>query len=411
MKKIRIIEAVNQLGLGGTEYAVQLFSKFLNKDLFEVTVIALLNGGERVRLIEDLGIKVIQLNGDLVKLGQLLQETDVFHWHGNGSLEPELFKVIKANKPKIVIQTNVFGQFDNSPFYDVIDYDLYISKMILVRRMKLDMKLQDNYASKRKVLPYPVDVDHINSLVPTEDEVNQFKKANNLQDKFIAGRIGRSDDHKFDLITLDGFAEFAQKNEAARFLLLGSTPKISAHAALLGISDKIITLSTTSDLRQLLVYYKAMDVFLAASSIGESFGMVLAEAMTCGTPVVTISTEKRDNAQIEVIDNNQTGFVVKRDRKKIAAALTRLYEDPQIRVRLSKASKQKISTDYKAGKIAKSLENLIFKHLKLPYQENEKSLVVDFSKELVNDYIKRCIDLYGRPEFLKKILWLFKKKI
>lgn len=116
-------------------------------------------------------------------------------------------------------------------------------------------------------------------------------------------------------------------------------------------------------------------------------------------------------AQIEVIDNNQTGFVVKRDRKKIAAALTRLYENPQIRVRLSKASKQKISTDYKAGKIAKSLENLIFKHLKLPYQENEKSLVVDFSKELVNDYIKRCIDLYGRPEFLKKILWLFKKKI
>lgn len=201
MKKIRIIEAVNQLGLGGTEYAVQLFSKFLNKDRFEVTVIGLLNGGERVRLIEDLGIKVILLNGDLVKLGQLLQETDVFHWHGNGSLEPELFKVIKANKPKIVIQTNVFGQFDNSPFYDVIDYDLYISKMILVRRMKLDMKLQDNYASKRKVLPYPVDIDHINSLVPTEDEVNQFKKANNLQDKFIAGRIGRSDDHKFDLIT------------------------------------------------------------------------------------------------------------------------------------------------------------------------------------------------------------------
>lgn len=165
MNKIRIIEAVNQLGLGGTEYAVQLFSKFLNKDRFEVTVIGLLNGGERVRLIEDLGIKVILLNGDLPKLGQLLQETDVFHWHGNGSLEPELFKVIKANKPKIVIQTNVFGQFDNSTFYDVIDYDLYISKMILVRRMKRDKKLQNNYASKRKVLPYPVDTDHILSLI------------------------------------------------------------------------------------------------------------------------------------------------------------------------------------------------------------------------------------------------------
>lgn len=409
MNKIRIIEAVNQLGLGGTEYAVQLFSKFLDKDRFEVTVIGLLNGGERVRLIENLGIKVILLNGDLIKLGQLLQETDVFHWHGNGSLDPELFQVIKANKPKIVIQTNVFGQFDNSPFYDVIDYDLYISKMILVRRMKLDNKLQNNYASKRKVLPYPVDTDHINSLLPAEAEVNSFKKANNLQDKFIAGRIGRSDDHKFDLMTLDGFAEFAKKNEAARFLLLGSTPKISAHAASLGISDKIITLSTTSDLRQLLVYYKAMDVFLAASSIGESFGMVLAEAMTCGTPVVTISTEKRDNAQIEVIDNDLTGFVVKRDRKKIAAALTQLYQYPQERLKLSTASKQKISKDYKADKIVRSLEDLIYKHLGIPLSEDEKTLVVDYSKTLVNDYIKRCIDLHGRPEIFKRILWIFRK--
>ena len=409
MNKIRIIEAVNQLGLGGTEYAVQLFSKFLDKDRFEVTVIGLLNGGERVRLIENLGIKVILLNGDLIKLGQLLQETDVFHWHGNGSLAPELFQVIKANKPKIVIQTNVFGQFDNSPFYDVIDYDLYISKMILVRRMKLDNKLQNNYASKRKVLPYPVDTDHINSLLPAEAEVNSFKKANNLQDKFIAGRIGRSDDHKFDLMTLDGFAEFAKKNEAARFLLLGSTPKISAHAASLGISDKIITLSTTSDLRQLLVYYKAMDVFLAASSIGESFGMVLAEAMTCGTPVVTISTEKRDNAQIEVIDNDRTGFVVKRDRKKIAAALTQLYQYPQERLKLSTASKQKISKDYKADKIVRSLEDLIYKHLGIPLPEDEKTLVVDYSKTLVNDYIKRCIDLHGRPEIFKRILWIFRK--
>ena len=409
MNKIRIIEAVNQLGLGGTEYAVQLFSKFLDKDRFEVTVIGLLNGGERVRLIENLGIKVILLNGDLIKLGQLLQETDVFHWHGNGSLDPKLFQVIKANKPKIVIQTNVFGQFDNSPFYDVIDYDLYISKMILVRRMKLDNKLQNNYASKRKVLPYPVDTDHINSLLPAEAEVNSFKKANNLQDKFIAGRIGRSDDHKFDLMTLDGFAEFAKKNEAARFLLLGSTPKISAHAASLGISDKIITLSTTSDLRQLLVYYKAMDVFLAASSIGESFGMVLAEAMTCGTPVVTISTEKRDNAQIEVIDNDRTGFVVKRDRKKIAAALTQLYQYPQERLKLSTASKQKISKDYKADKIVRSLEDLIYKHLGIPLPEDEKTLVVDYSKTLVNDYIKRCIDLHGRPEIFKRILWIFRK--
>lgn len=125
MKKIKIIEAGNELGLGGTAYTIQLISKFLNKDNFEVTVVGVKEGGARVKLIQDLGVNVVVLNGDVTKLAPLLRETDVFHWHSDGSLDPELFAIVKANKPKLVLMTNILGLYNPSGFYDLIMIYIY----------------------------------------------------------------------------------------------------------------------------------------------------------------------------------------------------------------------------------------------------------------------------------------------
>ncbi|WP_316822075.1 glycosyltransferase [Pedobacter gandavensis] len=408
MNKIKVIEAVNQLGLGGTEYALQLYSKFLDKTHFEVSVIALLEGGPRVQLIEDLGISVTVLNGDLNKFGELIKDTDVLHWHGNGILEQDVYEIIKANKPKLVIQTNVFGFFENTT-YDVIDYDLFISKMILVRRMQLDRKLKNRFEEKRKVLPYPVDVDLLSKQIPDQPALLAFKKQRNLDDLFIVGRIGRADNAKFDLVSLDAFKIFAEQISHSRFLLLGATPEMISHAEKIGITDKLIVCENTSDLQELLYYYKTIDIFLAASAIGESFGMVIAEAMTSGTPVVTISTEDRDNAQIELIDHNETGIVTSNDQHQIAEALQYLYEDTAARTRLSSASRAKILKAYQAQNIVGSLEQLIYKHLGRPINSRTPNLLINFSKALINDYKKRCINIYGRSAIRKIILWQLEK--
>jgi glycosyltransferase involved in cell wall biosynthesis len=413
MKKIKVIQAVNQLGLGGTEYALQLFAKFLNKQYFDVTVIGFLKGGERVKVLEDLGIEVIVMEGDFSRLPALLEKADVLHWHGGGALDSELFQILKTTKPKLVIQTNVFGIYEPSSLYDLIDYDLYISKMILVRRMESDKKLPNNFANKRKVLPYPVDIDHINSMRPSASDVSSYKKLSGLENLFIVGRIGRPDNQKFDLITLTGFAYFAKKVPTARFLLIGATPEMISHAQSLGIKDKLIIKENTVDLQKLLIYYKSMDVFLAASQIGESFGMVIAEAMTIGIPVVTISTEDRDNAQIELMDNERSGLVVKRQKGAIARALNYLYKNPEIREKLSSASKIKIAKDYQAQKIVGSLERLIFTHFQLPMasEQSGKTLVQSYSKEMADDYKKRCVNLFGRPKIIASLLLQLKKFI
>ena len=410
MKKIKILEAVNQLGLGGTEYTLQLFAKFLDKRHFDVTVVSLIKGGEREQVLKDLGIDVIVLNGDFNQLPALLDNTDVLHWHGGGALDPELFQIIQIHKPSLVIQTNVFGIYDASPFYKIIDYDLFISNMILIRRMEADAKLKDNFSYKRKVLPYPVDVDHMNHIMPSDQQILEFKKKLGLDKNFIVGRIGRADNYKFDLITLSGFAKFAKKVPEARFLLVGATAEMIAHAASLGIQDKLIIQENTINFHDLLIYYKSMDVFLAISQIGESFGMVIAEAMTTGTPVVTASTEDRDNAQIELVDHGKSGIVVKHSRTSISRALYRLYKNPDLRKQIATESKLKIANAYKAQKIVASLEQLILTHFSLPVeQEYGETLIRSYSKDMVNDYKKRCINLFGRTSISKYLTWQYKK--
>lgn len=403
MNKIRIIEAGNELTLGGTEYVMQLYSKYLNKEYFDVTVVSIHLGGARVKLIEELGIPVFVLNGNLEPLVELLKNTDVFHWHCNRWMDDLLFKILRENKPKIVLHTNVFGEHDHSQFYDLIDYDLYVSNMVLIRRIQEDymtnqIEPANLFVSKRKVLANPVDVDHLISLIPSDEEVNYFKELNKLNDYFIVGRIGRADNYKFDLITLDAFAEFSKRVDNAIFLLVGATPEIRDHASEIGISDKLIIFDTTSDLEKLLIYYKTLDVFLAISDIGESFGMVLAEAMTVGVPVITVSTEDidKDNAQIEMVDNNKTGLVVERDIYKIADALYHLYYDEQTRKRLSASSRTKIVEEYKADKIVASFEKLVFDHLNLSVPGYTSTLLKEYSAEMVNNYNNRTTDLWKK---------------
>lgn len=61
---------------------------------------------------------------------------------------------------------------------------------------------------------------------------------------------------------------------------------------------------------ELCTIYSAIDLFVHASAIGESYGMVLAEAMACETAVVTLATPQFDNAQAELVESGAYGYVV-----------------------------------------------------------------------------------------------------
>jgi phosphatidylinositol alpha-mannosyltransferase len=78
-------------------------------------------------------------------------------------------------------------------------------------------------------------------------------------------------------------------------------------------------------------YYKLADVFCAPNTGQESFGIILLEAMAAGTPIVASDIE----GFAEVVRNGKEGVLVPpRDSEALAAALSRLLADDDLRQEL-----------------------------------------------------------------------------
>jgi len=77
----------------------------------------------------------------------------------------------------------------------------------------------------------------------------------------------------------------------------------------------------------------------------EPFGLVVAEAMACGTPVIAY----RRGSMPELIENGKTGFVIESDIEKLVEAMKKVNEidRPYVRKRTEeKFSKERMVDNY-----------------------------------------------------------------
>ena len=84
-------------------------------------------------------------------------------------------------------------------------------------------------------------------------------------------------------------------------------------------------------------YYASADVFCSPATGGESFGIVLLEAMAAGAPVVASDIA----GYRDVVTHERNGLLVPpRDPAAIAAAIARVIDDPELARQLSASGKQ-----------------------------------------------------------------------
>jgi phosphatidyl-myo-inositol alpha-mannosyltransferase len=83
-------------------------------------------------------------------------------------------------------------------------------------------------------------------------------------------------------------------------------------------------------------YYKTAHIFCSPATYGESFGIVLIEAMAAGVPIVAGNNEGYRN----VINNNVNGILVDpQDPEAIAKTLARLIDSEDERIKISRRSR------------------------------------------------------------------------
>jgi len=116
-------------------------------------------------------------------------------------------------------------------------------------------------------------------------------------------------------------------------------PDLKALAGRLGVEDRVHWLGNVSDPLRLL---QATDIFLLAS-VGEAFGLVLAEAMACGVPVVG----SRSGSLSEVVEEGSTGLLVPpRDAVAFADAIDRLSRDATRRSEMGARAVDRLRTHF-----------------------------------------------------------------
>jgi phosphatidylinositol alpha-mannosyltransferase len=84
-------------------------------------------------------------------------------------------------------------------------------------------------------------------------------------------------------------------------------------------------------------YYRSCDVYCAPSTGGESFGVVLLEAMAAGTPILA----SRIPGYASVLTHGREGFLTEpKNPAAIAAGIIRLLSDPDLRSAMGQAGKR-----------------------------------------------------------------------
>lgn len=182
---------------------------------------------------------------------------------------------------------------------------------------------------KRRGVEVPIRV------VPTGIDVKTFaagdgrrfrKKFNLPDDAFVVGHIGRLAPEKNLGYLAEAVALWVKRTPAARFLVVGggsAEEKLSEVFTRHGIADRLVMAGKHTG-RTLADAYAAMDVF-AFASFSETQGMVLAEAMAAGCPVVALNA----SGVREVMHDGVNGYMLEKTAppKRFADQLAKLHRD------------------------------------------------------------------------------------
>jgi len=336
MAKIRVLQACNQLGIGGTEKSIQVFSKYLDRSRFEVFACGLRAGGPRAAELERLGVKVIIQPPDLDVLMRDLK-VNVYHVYRAGDYEPGTLPRKRNGTPKIV-ETNVFNAIDHAETC-LIDAHVFFSEW-----SRLDyLSKYCRFPGKRyEVLYGPIDFDEFR---PVRREF-----------AWTIGRCSRADDQKWHRVCVDMLLKVWKKVPQMHCRFRGATEKVKARLRELGIENRVELSEPTVNVAD---FYAGLDVYTHGARVGEGYGVVIAEAMASRLPVVTIATPQRKkcNAQAEVVEHNVTGFVC-RFTWQYADAVIELLQNHALREKLAERGYEKAREQFDASRLTRKLEAL-----------------------------------------------------
>lgn len=184
----------------------------------------------------------------------------------------------------------------------------------------------------------------VDKVSPLPDKVVNF-----LKDGFAVGTVARLTVDK----GVDRVVRLVHSKPDMRLIIVGEGPlKLALEKE--APKDRVMFVDSLPR-TQLMALYKALDLFILASTKMDPFGMVAAEAMWFGTPVLL--TDQCGFAAD--LHDGKEAVIVPAKFAAMDKAVKKLMKDPERLKKLGEVGKKFVHDKYKLGEMVKSFESLI----------------------------------------------------
>jgi glycosyltransferase involved in cell wall biosynthesis len=169
---------------------------------------------------------------------------------------------------------------------------------------------------KKEIYVYPMGVD--TKLFRPQNISKKIREELYIKDLFLLF-VGRLAENKGVRYLLEAMPEVLKKYPLVKLVIIGEgalKDELIHLSESLNLSKNVIFLGSVRH-EQLPSYFATADIFIGSSIVAEGvgsegFGLVFAEAMSCGTPVIATDLPAIE----DIVKDNETGFIVRQKNSK-----------------------------------------------------------------------------------------------
>lgn len=376
-RKIRVLQIITRLIVGGAQETVMLIADKLDKDRYQVEVICGPQTGSEGSLIEEIRRRGIPLTilPDLVREIAFVKDCRAF-WKLYKMMKTGAFDIVHTNSSKagilgrwaawlakvpIVVHT-VHG-WGHHEHQRAIVRRLFIwlerisaavtDRLVVVSPRNIEKGLADRIASREKYITIRSGIELDEFMHPSMERPAMRARLGISPDAPVVGTVTRLSPQKAPADFVTAAIAVAEAIPSAHFVIVGDGPlrgQLEAMIAQAGLQHRFHLTGLRRDVPELLT---AFDVF-ALPSLWEGLPRVLPQAMAAGLPIVATAVD----GNVEAVNDGENGLLVPPgDSERLSHAIRALLSDQQTAAEMGERGRQRVN-EFSAQKMVEDIGRL-----------------------------------------------------
>ena len=160
-------------------------------------------------------------------------------------------------------------------------------------------------------------------------------------------------------LLIHSFKKLNSKNKALKLKLVGKTNGFDRHFENLIRKLKLENfIEIVGEVEDNSYYYKNA-ICTVLTSYEEGFGMVLAESLSCGTPVIST----KSGGVSDIVIDNENGFLVNFEQNEVSKAIEELFLNKSLRETFSFKGRKHVEDNFSINSLGAKIEKEYFHYL------------------------------------------------